>query len=197
MFSQYSWWDFIKFVLVLAVPYYAFVLWKYYREDIREWISNRGQAPVATTPEALEEDEDEPQDTGLYTVQTYADPAFGSIADSKQMTQPPKPVQKQQIVSNESAVVNTSERPDVDLSEGVVIEQEPENTFGLALTAEVVRPAERSLASVISAANRLSADEHGALCANDPADAEASEVAGLINEQKGFDSLLAGVSFTR
>jgi len=47
MFGQYSWWDFIKVVLALAIPYYAYVLWTYYREDIRERIGNRGQSKDA------------------------------------------------------------------------------------------------------------------------------------------------------
>ncbi|MBD2703374.1 hypothetical protein IC229_22210 [Spirosoma sp. BT702] len=67
MFSQYSWWDFAKVVGVTLVVYYIYVLWTYYREDIREWISNRGSQPPQPAP--IEEEEDS---SALYSVKSYA-----------------------------------------------------------------------------------------------------------------------------
>jgi hypothetical protein len=72
MFSQYSWWDFVKFVLALAVPYYAYVLIKYYREDIREWISNRGHTDLTPATVAQQEEEDEPSPS-RFMVNDYSD----------------------------------------------------------------------------------------------------------------------------
>jgi len=193
MFSQYSWWDFIKFVLILAVPYYAFVLWKYYREDIRELINNRGKASPDALTQTPDDDEDEDvDDTGLYAVKTYADPA-PSLTQAKQ----PANSVKQEAVSKEPVAEYSPETHDVDLPDGVVVNEESGGTFDVGLATEVVRPAERSLAEVLNAARRVTADERGALTANDPNDAEAAEVATTINKQNGFDSLLSGVSFNR
>lgn len=197
MFSQYSWWDFIKFVLILAVPYYAFVLWKYYREDIRELINNRGKAAPEELSKASDDDEKEEVDeTGLYAVKTYSDPAPVSPVETKRVDKPatpaPKEVEKQEPVAEYS-----SEDHDVDLPDGYIVNEESGGTFNVPLVTEVVRPAERSLADVLNAARRVTADERGALTANDPNDADATEVATTINKQNGFDSLLSGVSFNR
>lgn len=73
MFSDYSWWDFIKVALCLIVPYYLFVAWKYYREDIQDWLWNRGKkegSPVAVATETPTENADE-LTKGLFAVQTY------------------------------------------------------------------------------------------------------------------------------
>jgi hypothetical protein len=193
MFSQYSWWDFIKFILILAVPYYAFVLWKYYQEDIRKLISNRGKTPQAASAESSDEDEEEVEDTDLYSVKTYSD----AVADTN--VEPEQKPQPSTLPSNKTAEERQSvyQRHDVDIPEGVLVNDDSANTFEMAIVAEVVRPTERSLSEVINAARRVTADQTGALSANDPNDTDASEVATLINEQKGFNSLLSGVSFNR
>ncbi|WP_461129697.1 hypothetical protein [Spirosoma aerophilum] len=182
----------------MGVCYYAFVLWKYYREDIRERISNRGEKSKPAASEVNDDDEEEElEDTGLYAVRTYSDPNIESyLAESDQVASPTKSTPYQ----TPAEVTKTTPEQvyqEVDIPEGVIVHDEEESVFGLALPVETIRPAERSLADVINAAQRVTPDEQGSIAPNDPSDVEAAEVATIINAQRGKSSLLDGVKFNR
>lgn len=188
MFSQYSWWDFIKFVLVLAVPYYAYVLIKYYREDIREWISNRGRPTPAPANEQLEEEEL----SSRFVVNDYStDKTTPSTSgQSHQRVQP-----AEWIAPPATSVGSTSASQDSQYQAEIVLEQEdvelqgPEvneekNLFGLPILIQAENPDELSIDEVRSAAERLTADEQGRVSPLDNDDKQAARIADVINQQK-------------
>lgn len=197
MFSQYSWWDFAKVVILLAIPYYGFVAWKYYREDIMDWFSNKGAKDQAASAPASDEDDDDEVDTSeLYSVKNYSNdnPSPAIVSEPVQQMAPQSAVVEE---VPEPEPVTQAESVDVDISEGVVVSEQPNNTFELGLTSTSIRPAERSLSEAINAAKRMKADDQGKFTPYNPDDAEASELAGTLNQQKGIGSVLDGVAFTR
>lgn len=200
MLSQYTWWDFIKVVGTGLVLYYAYVAWAYYREDIRDWISNRGQpqnAPVAQ----VDEPEDDTDDSNLYSVSDYAgaetsaatQPVAGNddpVDNQPEKVAPeplPAPVEAQADPEDSQAIV----------VEGVIPDSDEEPAFEIALQIEPIKPAERSLIAVVRAAQGLQVDEQGRLLADAQAGDDTKELADTINEQKGFGSVLSGVNFNR
>lgn len=193
MFSQYSWWDFIKFVLVLAVPYYAFVLWKYYREDIREWISNRGHAqPPATAPEI---NDDEESDSSIFTRTDYlkTDEQTTSVPVASRQPQPAEWLPAPSAVTQHS-----SSRPDTDADEldpqevelkGPELDNNAEVVFGLPVLQLGDNAGEESVDELRNAAGRLATDEQGNLTPRDAQDKPAARIAEIINQQTNpFDN---------
>jgi hypothetical protein len=119
MFSQYSWWDFIKFVLALIVPYYAYVLIKYYREDIREWISNRGHTDLAPALVAQQEEEEPQRSSSLYMVNDYSDqsqPSANQHQPAQELSSSPKAQDEQpaRFIDEEDLDELELQGPDVD-----------------------------------------------------------------------------------
>lgn len=203
MFSQYSWGDYIKFVILITALYYAFVGWKYYRQDILDWFGNFGKKDQSAPAAAINEqqDEDDADDSDLYSVKSYSTGAVAPTTNNG--VDYPDPLEDQesdtaddepQLEPHHQSQVSSAE---VEISDGVVVADQPTESFELGLATTPVRPAERSLADVINAARRMSADEKGAFSPNSPDDDEAAELAGQLNEQKGFGSVLSGVSFNR
>lgn len=197
MFSQYSWWDFAKFCLALAIPYYAYVLWVYYRQDIREWLSSRGRNDSVALATATQDDEDETSD--LYSVNHYqpapakpaaeipTKPAIATPDPSSQET----PYQAQQSTDREGEVAQS----DPDLN-GVVLDEEETPAYFVTILAEADRPEELSLAEVMKAAGRVESNEEGVLSPIDPADGEAANIAEVINQQQAKKAL-SGIAFNR
>lgn len=184
MLSQYSWWDLIKVVLVVLAFYYAYVLLVYYREDIREWISNRGNKPDLQ-PSTV--DPEEVDGSGRYTVSYYGSPDGELPAPSA----PPAPA-PQMDISLQSATGQALE-PDLN---GVVIDQEEPADYSIPIVTDTDRPAEQSVADLINAAQRVQANEQGVLIPDDPSDVVAASLAQVINQQQNRNAL-AGIPFTR
>ncbi|UHG94692.1 hypothetical protein [Spirosoma oryzicola] len=186
MFSQYSWWDFVKFALVLIVPYYAFVLWKYYRQDIVEWFRSRGETPTASTQDQpQEEEEEEVEDRSLYTAVNYS-----SKQDTTSRQSEPLP-----SLSDDQPYGRTKTQSDseVDIAEGIVVDQS--TGFDLQLPVNVERPEEHSVDEVIETAKGLLAKEDGTVSAQDQANEKAAKLAAVINRQRS--TLVDGIPFTR
>ena len=177
MFSQYSWGDFIKFVVALAIPYYAFVAWKYYREDIRDWISNRGQNK---TPEPAVEEEEDEDDSALFPVNHYD--SLQSVSSPNQVTTEAKlkpgewlPPVESKVPDQPSNLPFPAAEPlqqDVEIQGPAVTDQTDEH-FGVPVLIEVDNPQELSLDVIISAAGRIAPDEKGVLEAVDASDDQA------------------------
>lgn len=198
MFSQYSWWDFIKVVLVLAIPYYAYVLWTYYREDIREWISNRGRSQDANppTPVTIEEQEDETEST-LFVVNDYTDSQPPTSENSRQSTRHqsaewlPEPA-----VSTSTSpvpVINPPEPEAVQL-QGPAVADETE-TVGFALLMQSENAEEQSVEDLGAVAQRLTNTGNGLLKPKDVSDQPAARLADIINQQR--TNPLNDVAFNR
>ncbi len=184
MFSQYSWWDFVKFVLVLVVPYYAFVLWKYYRQDVVEWFRSRGETPAASTQDQPEEEEEE-EDRSLYTAVNYS---------SKENTAPVKSEPVPSLNGDQPyGQTQTKSNAEVDIAEGIVVDQS--TGFDLQLPVNIERPEEHSVDEVIETASQLLAKEDGTVSAQDPANEKAAKLAAVINRQRS--TLVDGIPFTR
>lgn len=199
MLSQYTWWDFIKVVGTGLVLYYAYVAWAYYREDIRDWISNRGKPQPAPVAKAEEPDEDT-DDSSLYSVSNYAGAA--TQAPSQATSINPEPVEDQPEEEPEPLPAPVEAQGDSKDNEAVVAEEvipdsEKVLVFDMALQIDPIKPTERSLINVMRAAQGLQIDEQGRLLADEQAGGDTKELADTINEQKGFGSVLSGVNFNR
>lgn len=195
MLSQYSWGDLIKVVLVALIIYYAYVLIKYYREDIREWISNRGSKP--DTQPSTEESE-EADHSELYAVNHYEPDHKEQVepASTREATrQPDTTSQGSSYQAAGSPVSTTTPAQEPDLK-GIALDQDEPSEFNVPILAEVERPTEQSVDELISAAQRLQANEEGTLVPNDPADVVAANLAEVINQQQNR-AALAGISFNR
>lgn len=196
MFSAYSWGDYIKFVSVCLIVYYAFVAYKYYRHDIIEWLGNRGQKPQPAVDEPA--DEEDPDDGSLYTVSQYLPQKEKptTVPESRAQTEALTPVPAD-LPPPQPYRTTMPSAGTVELPEEKVLDEDPGDVLELPLTPEIIRPKERSLSEVLNAASRVKPDEKGVLTPNDPDDAEAAELAEVINVQQGFSSALSGVSFNR
>lgn len=188
MFSQYSWWDFVKFALALAIPYYAYVLIKYYREDIREWISNRGQKDPAPTADQVEEDEEEPS-SSRFTVNDYSDEPT-SVSQQPQsaewLASPASAEKPLQFDDPEDQAEYELQGPDV--------KDQPEH-FGMPVLIHTENLQEQSIDEVRSAAERLTKDEQGRVAPINANDKPAARIAEIINQQQ--DHPLDNFAFTR
>ncbi len=177
MFSAYSWGDFFKFILAIVIPYYAFVIWKYYRYDIRNWYNNRGQkdkpAPSAAPEGNEDEDEDELITSNYYKVNTYSSAQSQPVGNSQE-SQRPDPQQNNQQGS-----------PVADLPDAEVINEDQPNGFELPILVEGYRPQEQSVDELMETAKGLVVDQEGAVAPKDPADKKAAKLAVAINEQQG------------
>jgi len=178
MFSQYSWWDFIKFVLALAIPYYAYVLIKYYREDIQEWISNRGQPSLV--PVGPEIDEEEEHSPSLFSVKDYSKPAE---PDSAQWLPSPSPG-SQPSARQPAQTINEPLQDEIVL-QGPAVDAQPETGFAIPVVMTADNVSEQSIDEVISAAGRLTADQQGRVVPLDADDKPAAKIADIINQQNG------------
>ena len=196
MFSQYSWWDFIKFVLALVIPYYAYVLWTYYWEDIREWISNRSQSESTPVTQQAEVD-DEELEHSMFTVNDYSnDDRSGSVVNR------PKPATQAAewlptpATATPAPVAQPYQEPEYEELElqGAAVEEQPER-FALPVGMEAENPQEQSIDELRSAAERITTDEQGRVSPIDTDDKPAARIAEIINQQQGHP--LADFAFTR
>ena len=201
MLSQYSWWDLTKTILVALFVYYAYVLWTYYREDIREWINNRGRKSNLQ-PEAVGATEEEDTES-LYTVSQYIPVARQESAPATTaQTSSSGPVAAPSIPAPVATSENNQPVPDPDDPElslsGPVLSEDnnTESNFSLTINANYERPQEQRLADVLSAAGRLQTNDDGSFVASDPADKKAQNLAQALNQQQGRGAL-AGFPFTR
>ena len=197
MFSQYTWGDFFKFLLAILIPYYAFVIWKYYRHDIREWISSRGQSAVPSPALAVNEEDDDTSD--LYSVSHYApDSPQPESPVSKASTNPtPDPVPQGSPYQAQQPLNQSGESsaPEPDLT-GMALDEDDAPDFHVTIPVETQQLEERSLADIMKAAHRVTADEEGVLSPIDSTDAEAVNLADVINQQQAKKAL-SGISFNR
>ncbi|GAB4039291.1 hypothetical protein [Spirosoma gilvum] len=189
MLSQYSWGDLIKVVLVALIIYYAYVLIKYYREDIREWISSRGNKP---DPQPSTDESEETDYSELYAVSHYAP------VGSKQ----PVEASQSELIARSSPYQSASPVPETNFQatepdlNGIALDQDELTVLSMPIPGDAERPAEQSVAQLISAAQRLQANDKGILIPDDPTDVVAANLAEVINQQQNR-SALAGISFTR
>ena len=195
MLSHYTWWDFTKFLLVAGLPYYAYVIWTYYREDIREWISNRGQQPAPAVSLVSAAEEEEPA-FSRYAVNDYSDKAVIDQPRSEARSERLVPVSFQQPANVDQPPVIVGEDDDEVELQGPRVDEQHGEGFGLPVTIEVENPAELSVDEVFSAANRLQADEKGVLSPVDADDKPAAKIAAVINNQQGH-SVFADFAFPR
>lgn len=190
MFSQYSWGDYFKFVAVIAFVYYAYVIIRYYREDIRDWISNRGQKDEPRPQEALSDEEDDL--SSLYQVKEYA-----SAKTPVAVTSPPPGSTKVPQPEPASKVDEEDYDTDdgIDLS-GESVDDYAGNTFRLPVAIEPERPMEQSITEVQKAASQLETDEQGRVRPINPDDKSAARLAKVINQQRGA-TVFGDVNFNR
>jgi hypothetical protein len=181
MLSQYSWGDFFKFILVLAIPYYAYVIIKYYREDIREWLSNRGQSPAPVASDSTSDDDDQP----LFATTSYAAPVHAATPATSVVAAPSVSEPRPQSAQFGAGPVITQDDEDDDIS-----------GFDLSSVGEITRPGEQSLTEVVKTANRLVVDDQGAVTPADQEDQAAVKLANVINQQRG-KAALTGFNFNR
>lgn len=185
MFSQYTWWDFAKFCLALAIPYYAYVIWKYYRQDIREWISSRGEDPHPQTT-AVDDEEEDTNAQPLYRVNTYGNPTTKPAVVSPQTQTAAKP---------NAGTLNQS-TGEADLSDGYVLTNEDVTGMDLAFVADVEIHQERSLDEILDAAKGLTVDDKGVVTPVDSSDEKAGRLAQIVNSQQG-NVVFADMPFKR
>ena len=189
MFSQYSWWDFINVALFALAVYYAYVLWVYYRQDIREWIRNRGERPD-TKPVSAETEEEE-DNSSLYGVRHYAPESVPQPTDLND--------HEADFVNQNQADFERDGTPEPDLN-GIALNQEQavgeETGFSIPILAETERPTEESLDKLMDAAQRVLVDDQGQLIPNDPSDQSAATLAEVINQQRN-SAALADIKFNR
>lgn len=189
MLSQYTWWDFFKVVGTGLVLYYAYIAWAYYREDIREWLSTRGQKPETDSPAVQEPEDDDVDERSLYNVQTYDAPSpSANVPVIPEPNVQPAPVE----------TVTASTATQTLLADQAVPTDSPDEfNFELTGTIEPLKPTERSLSKVIKAAQGLKVDQQGRLLADENAGSDTKELANTLNEQNGFGALLDGINFNR
>jgi hypothetical protein len=196
MLSQYSWGDFFKFVLVLAIPYYAYVIIKYYREDIREWISNRGKAEPK---QPLQEQEEEDTSQSIFIVNDYSDPEESKPVSHHLIPSGPLPMvaASAPVIVPQSSPLYTSEAVPVDIDlQGPSVDEQPEAVFSLPVSVPVDNLTEQSIDEIIAAAGRIEPNENGVLKPVESDDEPAAKLAAAINNQQGR-SAFADFSFTR
>lgn len=193
MLSQYSWWDFAKFCLALLIPYYAFVIIKYYREDIRDWISNRGQREQPAT--SVDEEEDEEVPSFLVTTD-YRDQPAPPVAPSavhssavNQSYPASAPAGRQPLPVDVQA-----DQAEPDMS-GPGVDDQDEASFTMPILMEADNADEQSVDEFISAAQRVARDQSGVVTPVDTADKPAARIADIINSQQG--NPLADYAFNR
>ncbi len=185
MFSQYSWWDFAKFVLALAIPYYAYVLIKYYREDIREWISNRGQKDLASGAQQAEEEEEEP--SSRFRVNDYSDEPHQPANQPKSaewLPSPPAATAEQPVQANDQADQPGQDEYDEYELQGPDVDDQPEH-FSMPVLIHAESLQEQSIDEIRSAADRLTKDEEGKVIPVNAEDKPAARIADIINQQQG------------
>lgn len=199
MFSQYSWWDFIKVVLALAIPYYAYVLWTYYREDIREWISNRGSSQDAGGPTLVETEEDETE-SSLFVVNDHRDlpPSMANNSQPPTRQQPAEWLTEPAKASNPAPATSVTppqeQEPQVMQLQGPAVNEETE-TMGFALLMQSEHVEEQSVDELRTIAERLSQTEEGLMKPDVISDRPAARLADIINQQR--TNPLNDVAFNR
>ena len=196
MFSQYTWGDFFLFCLALAIPYYGYVIWKYYRHDIREWLSSRGRNDAVSPATITNEEEDDA--SSLYSVSHYASDLPKPVPVVSQAPAPaPDPVPQgspyQALQATDHPSDTNASEPDLN---GVALDEDDAPDFHVPILVEADQLEERSLADVMKAAHRVVADEEGVLSPIDSADVEATNLADVVNQQQGKKAL-SGIPFNR
>lgn len=180
MLSQYSWWDFAKVTGTILVIYYAYVLWAYYREDIREWISNRGNGARPTPDVDPQHDDDQIDSSILYSAKIYNHSSGQQVLGQDA---------QQSGVKAEQSTDKPDDQPRqssyVELGDAPVLSDSQPSDFELAIGGEVIRPDEVSLAELQQTAKGLVENESGIITAINPDDKKATSLAEAINQQRG------------
>ncbi|KAA9341185.1 hypothetical protein [Larkinella humicola] len=203
MFSQYTWGDFFLVVGVAALVYYAFVGWKFYREDIRDFFSSKSTKP-ANTPIVAPSDEDEDL-SEFIDVTTYqgAPAKAGALAEPTPVV--PAPVQpaahqsvsstpvsaatevEEAIEADDSEPVepeNEEENEEVDLAEAPVLEASADDGFLLPMGGIFEPQGEQDLNRVIEAAQDLEKQPDGTAVAKTTGERKSTLLADVINNQR-------------
>ncbi len=190
MLSQYSWGDFFKVTIPLIALYYVWVGWKYYREDIREWISNGGKPsqPIAAPADPGSNDDDSDD---VYVTRSYGT-ALAANQENKEQQGKSEPVE---------ATHSAQPLPDAELAPAVIAQGpaavDAESTgFDIEIDGQPQHLGEQSLAIIQHTAQRLQTNEEGVVHPVDATDADAVKLADIINQQQGRQAL-SGLNFQR
>lgn len=203
MFSQYTWGDFFIVTGIAAVVYYAFVAWKFYREDIRDFLISRGsgtKAPQVNTGPV----EDEEEDRKLYTVVPYdSTPASAgvlTVKDTAQKTKPKKTRKKTEPNESAKQVAEASVPPpagDVELPAiPVAIVLKPDELF-MSLAGVVIPQGEQPIEDVIEAAEGVEKQSDGKVVAKPESGEKSRRLAQLVLNQNNIPPDINELPFTR
>lgn len=179
MLSRFTWLDLFVVGGIITALYYGYVAVVYYREDIREWLSNKGKKTPAGTAGTTTQSDEEEDEANLYSVHSYG--------DSEPVEPEPAPV------AAATPVVAEHADQELNLAGAVIEEQEP---FALPVNGTVVRPTEERLDDLVVAADGVSKDESGKAKAKDEQNQPAVRIASMINYQAG-QAAFADISFNR
>lgn len=195
MFSQYTWWDFTKIVLALALPYYAYVVWTYYREDIREWINHRGRNSEGKGTAPVASDEEQETDLSLFAVKKQTKHERHSTAvqseDFDHLSKSGK-VASQPNNSNTEGEKQTF--ADSQLR-GPDVSEEQATVVGFPLFTQSQNTEEYSVNELRRTAERLTNDGTDLVKPMDESDKSAIRLADIINQQRA--SPLDDIAFNR
>ncbi|GAA4464828.1 hypothetical protein GCM10023189_44640 [Nibrella saemangeumensis] len=206
LFSQYTWGDFFKVAFGLAVPYYSYVAWAYFREDIREFIreKGRGGAKLATAGSgstAAAGEEEDPDDDSFYVVRRYTDAAATSgsaavAAPAETMAVVDESARSVEVDSQVQAV-EEEEAPVLAATPIVAGDALPESMmFGLVGAEEAIE--EQSVTELVDSAKHLQREEDGMIVAGEASSPQARSLAEVINSQGGQKPKgLTGIHFGR
>jgi len=180
MFSQYSWGDFFVFYFTIAALFYAFVLWKYKRHEIRDWIQSRGkkEQPAASATDE-EENEEEEVAAKFYQVSSY------SGTQSRAATDPVDNAQSATQSRSQAPSTRNEQTQPAELPGAEVLVDDQPSGFELPILVEGYRPQEQSMDEILETAKGLVVDEKGVVAPADPADKKAAKLAMAVNEQQG------------
>jgi hypothetical protein len=182
MLSRFTWLDLFVVGGIITALYYGYIAVVYYREDIREWLSNKGKKTPAGAAVTTTQSDDEEDEANLYSVHSYGD------------SEPVEPAEPEPApVVAAAPVVAKHADNELNLAGTVIEEQEP---FALPVNGTVVRPTEERLDDLIVAADGVSKDESGKAKAKDEQNQPAVRIASMINYQAG-QAAFADISFNR
>lgn len=192
MLSQYSWWDFIKFVLALAIPYYAYVLWVYYREDIRDWWRNRSQPD--SSPQIQEAEAEESLDP-LFSVNDYSNSSeLPSSTDRLDQDTGVGEEEPEDLLPATDHQGEDRSQQEVEL-DGPDLGQQPQELFGLPIVMASENLQEMTIGAIRSATERIAAGKDGRMKPAKKGDIPAARIADIINQQRG--NPLDDIAFNR
>ncbi|RCR67067.1 MULTISPECIES: hypothetical protein [Larkinella] len=196
MFSQYTWGDFFKVTGIAAVIYYAFVAWKFYREDIRDWVIGRGSKNPIQQPSEKGPIDDEEEEADLFMVRNYpATPSIGNTSaglagqvekPTVENVQDVKAEKPKSVRKRPAKAKSTIEKPQqaIDLPVVPVASEIDPNSLFMPITGIVVPQGEKPLDEVVTSAKEIEVQSDGTVSAKPDSGEESNLLAEVINGQK-------------